>query len=75
MRSARAVNTPGSTREDIIRHVNYYFDDPKLRMRKKRFGLRIRIIDGDRAFVTLKQPAKVEDKSVDAVVIETGETS
>lgn len=41
-----------------VHHTNYYFDDAKLRLRKKRFGLRIRILDGKKAVVTLKHPAK-----------------
>jgi uncharacterized protein YjbK len=43
-----------------IRQTNYYFDDPKLRLRKKRFGLRIRLIDGEKAVITLKHPARVQ---------------
>lgn len=40
-----------------IKHTNYYFDDPRLRLRKKKFGLRIRIQNGNKAFITLKEPA------------------
>lgn len=36
---------------------NYYFDDQQLRLRKKKFALRIRVVDGKRFFFTLKYPA------------------
>jgi uncharacterized protein YjbK len=38
--------------------VNYYFDDPELSLRKGKFGLRIRLVDGKQFFFTLKYPAK-----------------
>lgn len=37
--------------------VSYYFDAPNLPLRQERFGLRVRIIDGKRALLTLKHPA------------------
>lgn len=37
---------------------NYYFDDSQLRLRKKRYALRIRVVDGKKFFFTLKYPAK-----------------
>lgn len=37
--------------------VSYYFDAPNLPLRHRKFGLRVRIIDGKRAFLTLKHPA------------------
>jgi uncharacterized protein YjbK len=47
-------------RSEIVgtRHLkNYYFDDPKLSLRRKRVSLRIRTIEGSRkAVVTLKYP-------------------
>ena len=36
----------------------YYLDDPALRLRKRRCGLRVRITDGAKAAVTLKFPAR-----------------
>ena len=39
-----------------LRTVSYYFDTPKLYLKKNRIGLRIRIIDGRRAMLTAKFP-------------------
>jgi uncharacterized protein YjbK len=41
--------------------VNYYFDDPDLSLRKSKFGLRIRVVDGKKFFFTLKYPAKMPE--------------
>lgn len=41
-----------------VRQTNFYFDDPALKLRKKRIGFRIRLVDQKRAVVTLKHPAK-----------------
>ncbi len=41
-----------------LKLINYYFDDLQLRLRKKKYALRIRIIDGSKVFFTLKYPAK-----------------
>lgn len=49
-------------REKRLRLVNYYFDDPNLRLRKKRYALRIRIIDGKTVYFTLKYPGKTPHK-------------
>jgi uncharacterized protein YjbK len=40
------------------RLINYYFDDEELRLRKKKYALRIRIVDGNKVLFTLKYPAK-----------------
>lgn len=40
------------------RYVNYYFDDPKLGLRRRRFGFRLRTIHGKKPKLTLKFPAK-----------------
>ncbi|MGE3759362.1 MAG: CYTH domain-containing protein [Pseudobdellovibrionaceae bacterium] len=45
-------------------HLNCYFDDPKLKLRKKKYGLRVRIVDDKKAFVTLKHPARAGKKAV-----------
>jgi len=47
--------SPHSDRK--VSHINYYFDDPRLRLRAKRFGLRLRLVDGIQAVVTLKHPS------------------
>lgn len=47
-----------------IRQENYYFDTDKLELRKGRFGLRIRISNGKKAFVTFKAPAKFRASKV-----------
>jgi uncharacterized protein YjbK len=41
-----------------IHHTNYYFDNDRLKLRKRRFGLRIRLLDKRKAVLTLKFPAK-----------------
>jgi uncharacterized protein YjbK len=43
--------------------VNYYFDDPDLQLRKKKFALRIRIVSGGKAYFTLKYPGKTPEKA------------
>jgi len=47
-----------SHRPNAHKLQNFYFDDRQLRLRKKRYALRIRIIDGKKYFFTLKYPAK-----------------
>lgn len=42
-----------------VRQSNYYFDDPKLSLRKQRLGLRVRIEDGSRASLTVKGPSQM----------------
>lgn len=41
-----------------VRQTNFYFDDTSLKLRKKRIGFRIRLLDRKRAIITLKHPAK-----------------
>lgn len=38
--------------------INYYFDDPLLRLRKRKLGLRIRLENNQKGTLTLKEPAK-----------------
>lgn len=45
-------------------HLNCYFDDSKLRLRKQRYGLRVRIVNGKHAYITLKHPARPGKKTV-----------
>lgn len=40
------------------KQINYYFDDPLLRLRKRKLGLRIRLEDNQKSTLTLKEPAK-----------------
>lgn len=47
-----------SHRPNELKLQNYYFDDQDLQLRKKRYALRIRIIDGNKFYFTLKYPAK-----------------
>jgi uncharacterized protein YjbK len=47
-----------SKRPRKLNLTNYYFDDSDLRLRKKKFALRIRIIDKKTCLFTLKYPAK-----------------
>ena len=55
--------------QKTVEYINYYFDDPKLRLRKRRFGLRVRIINGKRAVMTLKRPAQVKNKGIPSLKI------
>lgn len=53
----------------VVNHNNIYFDDAKLRLRKRRFGLRLRFLDGRRAVVTLKHPAKGKGPKVPSLKV------
>jgi len=52
-----------------LRLINYYFDDSQLRLRKKKFALRVRIINGKKVYFTLKYPAKAPRNSPSALKI------
>ena len=52
-----------------VYHTNIYFDDSKLRLRKKHIGLRVRFLNGNRAIVTLKHPAKKKTAKVPSLKI------
>jgi uncharacterized protein YjbK len=58
-----------SKRKAKLKLVNYYFDDSELRLRKKRYALRIRIIDNKKVLFTLKYPAKMPRTSPTALKI------
>ena len=47
-----------------VRQTNIYFDDSTLRLRKQKIGLRIRIQDGNKATLTLKEPSGIRSKKV-----------
>jgi uncharacterized protein YjbK len=53
-RLVAAMAGPGSR---TVVQQNVYFDDAGFRLRRRRFGLRIRIVDGRRAQIALKFPA------------------
>lgn len=55
---AKLLRVVRSRRPNAHKLRNYYFDDQQLRLRKKRYALRIRIVDGKHCFFTLKYPAK-----------------
>lgn len=52
-----------------MRLINYYFDDDQLRLRKKKFALRIRIVDENKVLFTLKYPAKQPRKAPTALKV------
>jgi uncharacterized protein YjbK len=56
-------------RREKLKLVNYYFDDSELRLRKKRYALRIRIINNRKVLFTLKYPAKTPRSSPTALKI------
>lgn len=41
-----------------LRLINYYFDDSELSLRKKKFALRIRIVNDKKVLFTLKYPGR-----------------
>jgi uncharacterized protein YjbK len=41
-----------------VRQTNYYFDGPRLQLRKRKIGLRLRIEDGQIGTITLKEPSR-----------------
>lgn len=47
-----------------VKQVNIYFDDPSLRLRKKRIGLRVRIENAEKCTLTVKEPSKIRSIKV-----------
>ncbi len=60
----KLINSVRPFIREQIRQDNCYFDTPNLILRKNRYGLRIRISNGRKAFVTFKAPAKFPSHSV-----------
>ena len=55
-------NPPQRSKPELahtLKLTNYYFDDSDLRLRKRKFALRIRIVDKKLVYFTLKYPAKM----------------
>jgi uncharacterized protein YjbK len=54
---ARLIATMAGSRSKTVSQHNVYFDDARKSLRRKRFGLRVRLIDGKTAKMALKFPA------------------
>jgi len=50
-------------------HTNYYFDCKRLKLRKRKFGLRIRLVNKRKAVLTLKFPAKGHHSSMKSLKV------
>lgn len=50
--------------ERSVKQTNFYFDDKKLALRKKRIGLRVRIENNSTCTLTVKEPSKLRSKKL-----------